>query len=119
MQQKAMTSDADLSSMFALAPVSLWLEDYSALRSLLEQWRSEGVTDLRSHLAQHPECIRQGTESLRVLQVNQRTLQLFDAGTQAQLLASLDKIFGMTCTTRWRVNGSLCGMANWNFSTRP
>ena len=37
MQQKAMTSDADLSSMFALAPVSLWLEDYSALRSLLEQ----------------------------------------------------------------------------------
>ena len=93
MQQKAMTSDADLSSMFALAPVSLWLEDYSALRSLLEQWRSEGVTDLRSHLAQHPECIRQGTESLRVLQVNQRTLQLFGAGTQAQLLASLDKIF--------------------------
>ena len=25
--------------MFELAPVSLWLEDYSALKALFEQWR--------------------------------------------------------------------------------
>jgi hypothetical protein len=36
--------------MFELAPVSLWLEDYSALRALFEQWRGEGVHDLRGHL---------------------------------------------------------------------
>ena len=89
----ARASDADFVHMFALAPVSLWLEDYSALRELLEQWRAEGVTDLRSHLGKHPECIRQGTASLRVLQVNQRTLQLFTADSQAQLLASLDQVF--------------------------
>ena len=93
MQQETVTSDADFANMFALAPVSLWLEDYSALRELLEQWRAEGVTDLRSHLTDRPECIRQGTASLRVLQVNQRTLQLFGADTQAQLLASLDQVF--------------------------
>lgn len=89
----ASASDADLAHMFALAPVSLWLEDYSALRELLEQWRAEGVTDLRSHLNNHPECLRQGTASLRVLQVNQRTLQLFAADSQVQLLASLDQVF--------------------------
>ena len=91
--QPTVTSDADFTNMFALAPVSLWLEDYSALRELMEQWRAEGVTDLRSHLAEHPERIRQGTASLRVLQVNQRTLQLFAAPTQAQLLAALHQIF--------------------------
>ncbi len=93
MPQHAVTSDADFANMFALAPVSLWLEDYSALRALLEQWRAEGISDLRSHLASHPECLRQGTARLRVLQVNQRTLQLFAADTQAQLLASLGQIF--------------------------
>ena len=81
MPQHAVTSDADFANMFALAPVSLWLEDYSALRALLEQWRAEGISDLRSHLASHPECLRQGTARLRVLQVNQRTLQLFAADT--------------------------------------
>ena len=93
MQQETVTSDADFANMFALAPVSLWLEDYSALRELLEQWRVQGVSDLRSHLADRPECIGQGTASLRVLQVNQRTLQLFGAETQAQLLASLGQVF--------------------------
>ena len=93
LMQPAAAPDADFASMFALAPVSLWLEDYSALRELLQQWRAEGITDLRSHLSEHPGCIRQGTSSLRVLQVNQRTLQLFAANSQAQLLASLDQVF--------------------------
>lgn len=29
--------------MFELAPVSLWLEDYSALKQLFEAWRAEGA----------------------------------------------------------------------------
>ena len=41
--------------MFELAPVSLWLEDYSALKQLFEAWRAEGVRDLREHLEGHPK----------------------------------------------------------------
>lgn len=41
----ALTDDAE---MFDLAPVSLWLEDYSALKALFAQWRSDGVTNLRA-----------------------------------------------------------------------
>ena len=40
----------DFEEMFELAPVSLWLEDYSGLRALFERWRAEGVADLRAHL---------------------------------------------------------------------
>jgi len=42
-----MTSDSiatDDAEMFDLAPVSLWLEDYSGLRRLFDIWRGEGVT---------------------------------------------------------------------------
>jgi hypothetical protein len=39
--------DAD---MFDLAPVSLWLEDYSCLKTLFDGWRAHGVTRLRDYL---------------------------------------------------------------------
>ncbi|MDR0224870.1 MAG: sensor domain-containing diguanylate cyclase [Burkholderiaceae bacterium] len=79
--------------MFELAPVSLWLEDYSALKRLFLQWRAEGVEDLRAHFAAHPEALRQCSAVLRVVRVNQRTLHLFVAPDQATLLASLGQVF--------------------------
>lgn len=51
-------ADADFEAIFELAPVSLWLEDFSALRALFERWRAEGVTDLAAHLAAHPPARR-------------------------------------------------------------
>ena len=37
-------------SMFDIAPVSLWLEDYGGVRRQLQEWQAEGVTDLRAFL---------------------------------------------------------------------
>ena len=79
--------------MFELAPVSLWLEDYSALKLLFDGWRADGVTDIRAHLAADPERVRQCSASLKVLKVNQRTLDLFAADTQQTLEVNLDKVF--------------------------
>ena len=36
----------DHSSMFDLAPVSLWLEDWSGLKALFDRWRAEGVAHI-------------------------------------------------------------------------
>ena len=75
--------------MFELAPVSLWLEDYSALKSLFEQWRAEGVRDLRAHLREDPARVAECSRCLRVLRVNRRTLQLYGAASQNELMANL------------------------------
>lgn len=48
------SSDADFEHMFDLAPVSLWLEDYSALKQLFARWRSEGVQDIAEHVRNDP-----------------------------------------------------------------
>ncbi|QPF76675.1 sensor domain-containing diguanylate cyclase [Roseateles sp. DAIF2] len=79
--------------MFELAPVSLWLEDFSGLAQLFERWRAEGVGDLRAHLAADPARLAQCTEALRVLRVNRQTLQMFGAPDLAALLAGLPQIF--------------------------
>ncbi|WP_137891975.1 GGDEF domain-containing protein [Ramlibacter sp. 2FC] len=84
---------ADYEHMFELAPVSLWLEDYSALRELFGHWREQGVSDLRAHLREDPRRVAECTACLRVLKVNQRTLELFAAASQEQLLANLDQVF--------------------------
>ena len=89
----SLSSGADFEHMFGLAPVSLWLEDYSALKRLFDQWRAEGVTDIRQFLAQDPARLRACSAALKVLKVNQRTLDLFAAESQQILEANLDKVF--------------------------
>ncbi|WP_131196150.1 GGDEF domain-containing protein [Lichenihabitans psoromatis] len=79
--------------MFDLAPVSLWLEDYSALRLLFERWRDLGVTDLRRHLTEDRTRIEECSAVLRVIKVNQRTLSLFDARDLAHLVDNLSLVF--------------------------
>lgn len=83
----------DLDAMFDLAPVSLWLEDYSELRRMLDGWRAQGVTDLVAHLAEDPQRVRDCMARLKVLRVNQYTLQLFAADSQETLLGALDSVF--------------------------
>ncbi len=79
--------------MFDLAPVSLWLEDFSGLARLFAQWRAEGVSDLRTYLRADRARIAQCTRELKVLQVNRRTLELFGAPDAATLVVNLDKVF--------------------------
>ncbi len=79
--------------MFELAPVSLWLEDYSDLKTLFTRWREQGVTDLRAFLHQHPERVAECSKCLRILRVNQRTLSLYGARDLDELSSSLHQVF--------------------------
>ena len=79
--------------MFDLAPVSLWLEDFSGVRDLFEEWRAEGVTDIEAHLRGDPDRIRACSRRIRLLKVNQRTLQLFEAADFDELVRNLGRVF--------------------------
>lgn len=83
----------DHAKMFELAPVSLWLEDYSALKALFQRWRDQGVTDLRAHFAADPTRVRQCSACIRLIKVNKRTLSLYGARDIDHLVGNLDKVF--------------------------
>ena len=83
----------DFESIFELAPVSLWLEDFSELKRFFDRLRSQGVQDLAAHLAQHPEQVAEGAACIRVLRVNAKTLSLFGATDADHLLANLGQVF--------------------------
>ncbi|MES2183522.1 MAG: GGDEF domain-containing protein [Pseudomonadota bacterium] len=88
-----MSLSNDFEHMFDLAPVSLWLEDYSGLQRQFDVWRAEGVTDLRAHLAADPARVQACMGQLQVIRVNQRTLELFAAASQQELVDRLGEVF--------------------------
>jgi diguanylate cyclase (GGDEF)-like protein len=89
----ALSADRDDDAkMFELAPVSLWIEDYSAVKTLFEQWRAEGVADIETFLADNPERVRQCSQRIRVLKVNRKTLSLFGARDLEHLMADLGQV---------------------------
>jgi diguanylate cyclase (GGDEF)-like protein len=91
MPQKNPETDFEL--MFESAPISLWLEDYSALKLLFDNWRAQGVVDLTSHLTQTPALFKQCAACLKVIKVNQKTLTVLAANSQQELVARLTEVF--------------------------
>jgi diguanylate cyclase (GGDEF)-like protein len=85
-------SDAS-AGVFELAPVSLWLEDYSGVKALFDGWRRAGVTSLRDHLNGAPARVKECASRIRVLQVNRKTLDLFAAKDLGHLVANLNRVF--------------------------
>ena len=83
----------EFADMFELAPVSLWLEDYSELKRLFARWRGEGVADLRAHLRADASRVAECSRAIRVLRVNRRTLELYGAASVDELVAGLDRVF--------------------------
>ena len=80
-------------NLFEHAPISLWEEDYSALKNDLDDLREQGVVDLKAHLAGDPELVRHFMSLIRVLDVNQKTLSMFEATDKESLLSNLDQVF--------------------------
>ncbi|MYZ47858.1 sensor domain-containing diguanylate cyclase [Propylenella binzhouense] len=87
------TDRRDEAEMFDLAPVSLWLEDFSAVREQFEAWRAAGITSLRDHLRCDAGRVKACSDRIRLLRVNRKTLSLFEADDLAHLAANLGTVF--------------------------
>jgi len=87
------TAEQRFHNLFTHAPISLWEEDYSVLKKEFDRLRAEGIVDLKSHLASHPKAVDGFMSMIHVLDVNQRTLDLFEAKDKETLLENLDKVF--------------------------
>jgi diguanylate cyclase (GGDEF)-like protein len=79
--------------IFEHSPVSLWVEDFSAIKMLLEGIRERGITDFRVFTDVHPEFVRQCMSEIRVIRVNNATLDLFRAPDRHTLLQRQQEIF--------------------------
>ena len=84
-------SEARCRSLFDDSPISLWEEDFSAVKRRIEMLRQQGVTDLPTFLEDHPEVVTECIALVTITDVNRATLKLFEAGSKAELLTGLDR----------------------------
>ncbi|MCE9644739.1 MAG: GGDEF domain-containing protein [Chloroflexi bacterium] len=80
-------------SLFEHAPISLWEQDYSGIKHYFQGLRNQGVGDLSAYFNQHPDGIDACMRLIKVKHVNTRTLTMFGAGSETELLNNLDRIF--------------------------
>jgi len=79
--------------VFKNSPVSIWEEDFSGVKDLLDGLKQEGVTGIEAHFEQHPEIIRQCAQLVKVVDVNEAALDLHGAASKEDLLEGLIETF--------------------------
>ena len=78
--------------LFHHSPVSLWVEDFSSVKRLIDEIRFKGILDFRVFTDVHPEFVTRCMSEIRVIDVNRHTLELFGAADLTTLLLNLGDI---------------------------
>lgn len=80
-------------SIFDISPIPMWLEDYSEIKQLFNEWKKQGISDLRNYLEEHSDQVTLCAHKIKIIQVNKKTLSLFEANNQNHLCQNLNLIF--------------------------
>jgi PAS domain S-box-containing protein len=92
MEEALRGSEARYRDLFENSPISLWEQDFSAVKQRLDALRAEGVTDFRAYLATRPGLVAELVGLVKNVAFNQASLELYGACDGAELLGSLDRL---------------------------
>ncbi|MDI7862768.1 sensor domain-containing diguanylate cyclase [Rhizobiaceae bacterium n13] len=81
------------SNIFDLSPIAMWVEDFSGVREQFDRWRAEGIEDIRAYLREDISRVVACSRQIRVLRVNRKTLELFEADDLDHLVRNLHLVF--------------------------
>jgi len=73
-------------SLFDAAPISLWEEDWSEVKELVDDLRRDGVTDLGAAFRDNPDLLKRAGACIKILDINDATLKIYHADDKKQLI---------------------------------
>ena len=86
-------SEARYRDIFDGVDVSIWVADFHAVLTMLDELAAAGVEDFPAHFARYPEFLHQALENVSIVDVNDATLRLFGARDKDELKRSLQSVF--------------------------
>jgi len=95
-------SEARFRGLFEHAPVSIWEEDFSAVRKYIDNLRSKGVSDFSAYFDAYPEEVAECARLVHIIDVNRATLEMYEAESKAQLLTELSMVLGPESLTPFK-----------------
>jgi PAS domain S-box-containing protein len=87
---KAHDENEKYRGFFEHSAVPMWEEDITRLRSRIRTVKASGRCTLREYIGAHPEFVQEAAGLIKVADVNQASLRLFEADRKDQLLGPLN-----------------------------
>ncbi|HUX20026.1 MAG TPA: PAS domain-containing protein [Spirochaetia bacterium] len=85
------TSEGLYQSVFQHSAVSLWIQDIGELRKTIREWSEQGIGNIGAHLRAHLHELRRAVHSIKVVEVNDATLEMYEVSDKSILLGPLDR----------------------------
>jgi PAS domain S-box-containing protein len=79
-------NEARYRALFNDSPISLWEADFGQVGAFLRELQSSGIGDIGQYLTANAEAVVTAATKVRILAVNRRGLELFEADNEEQLL---------------------------------
>jgi PAS domain S-box-containing protein len=76
--------------LFEDSPISLWEEDFSALKTYIDGLRDRGVNNFRTFFEAHPEDLAHCATMVKIVDVNKTTLDMYQIERKKEFLKGLD-----------------------------
>ncbi|RUT79085.1 hybrid sensor histidine kinase/response regulator [Ancylomarina longa] len=80
-------------SLFDDSPEPIWEEDFTHLMKHLNKLKKQGVKDFKAYFDNNPEIVQELANSIVIIDVNQATLDLYEAQNKKELLENFSKTF--------------------------
>ncbi|MFT5045852.1 MAG: PAS domain S-box-containing protein [Porticoccaceae bacterium] len=72
-------------SLFAHLPLGVVIEDFSAVKKIVDQLSSEGIDDLKTYLRNNPELLRELVTKIRFVEANNAFFALYGCGSVQEI----------------------------------
>lgn len=83
-------SESRYRELFESSPISLWEEDFSLVKEYIDDLTRNGVDDFAAYFNSNDEAVMQCAALVKLLAVNEATLQLINAQSKYELLPGLE-----------------------------
>ena len=107
-EQALKESEARFRILFDESPISLWEEDFSEVKILLDQIGEK--EDIVERLMDDYELVNQCLQKVKIVDVNQATVDLYNASSKKELLLSLSDVLVVESLDQFR--GELIALVN-------
>lgn len=91
--EKIRSSESRLKILFEESPISLWEEDFSQVKLYLDDLDIKNKDSLRKYLLSNKESVKQIAKKIKIIDVNQSTLDLYNITDKQTLLMDFTKIY--------------------------
>ncbi len=93
LREKLRKSEAHYRQLFKSSPISLWEANFSGVKQEIDKLRTEKIHDLKVWLEKHPDFTKKLAGMVKIVDVNQATLNMYKAGSLKDFCNGLPVIF--------------------------